>query len=126
MVNAKLIEKYSELKQALSDLKKEEADMRISILEELFTSKHVGTFNTTVGDFAVKGVFKNNYRLNPAEYQVMVDANILSEAELACVVHKPTLSLRDYNACEETNSLDECITVSPAMPTMTIKELDDE
>lgn len=126
MVNRKLIEEYSVLKEALAGLKKEEADMRISILEELFTSANVGTFNAVVGDFAIKGVFKNNYRLNAKEYEAMVAANILSADELACVVLKPTLSLRDYNACDATNSLDECITVSPAMPTLTIKELDDE
>ena len=124
-VTPKVIAEYRVIKDALAELKKQESAMRIETLEELFDSNFVGTFNTTVGDFAVKGSFKNNYKVN----QVEVDQNYdhMTEDEKRCLNFKPTLVLKEYNLLEgSTSILDDCITISPAMPTMVIKELEDE
>lgn len=123
-VNNKVLEEYGVIKRALADLKKQEGEMRIKILESLFNTDEVGTVNAVVGNYAVKGAFKNNYKLSQVDVEERWDA--MTREEQDCINHKPTLVMKVYNATELTPVLDDCITVSPAMPTLVVKELPDE
>ena len=125
-VNAKKIEEYRVLKDAFTVLKAQEAKMRVEILEALFSSDGTGTFNTAVGDYNVKGIFKNNYKLDVDLTNENWDE--MSQAERDCIVYKPNLIMKEYNKLEDDEApmLDDYITVSPAMPSMEIKEIPDD
>ena len=123
-VTHEVILEYNAIKSALTMLKKQESEMRIEILESVFDSSYIGTVNTTVGDWAVKGSFKNNYRLDGDEVGHNYDD--MTEEEQECVNFKPTLVMKKYNALEPGSLLEQCITISPAMPTLVIKEIADD
>lgn len=120
-----LIQSYIAAKAKLAECKKLEAELRIKVLEIAFPDSTVGTYNTFSNDYKIKGVFKNNITINTEKMNETYDS--LSPAEKMCVNFKPSLKLSVYNELEpeEKELLDDCITIKPAMPTLTI-ELDEE
>ena len=123
MKTATLLAQYMEAKKSLDHYKKLEADLRIQLVDRCFGMDNLGTLNTTEGDFAIKAVFKQNIRLDEAEYLDMMDD--MSDAEVMCVKMKPTLIVGNYNKVDDTPMLDQCLTITPGMPTLTIQEIDD-
>jgi hypothetical protein len=120
-----LLSEYLAVKKGLDHYKKTEAELRIQLLERCFgKDAPIGTSNTTIGNFVIKGVFTNNYKLDEEEFDDRKDD--MSDAELMCVKLKPMLVMGNYNKLESTPILDECITVSPAMPSIAIKEISDD
>ena len=125
MNSSDLIAAYNESKANLNKWKAEEAKLRIEVTDRFFgTESPAGTFHTHVGPWKVSGVFKNNIKLDEAEYYDLIDD--LSDAENMCIKLKPTLVLGAYNKLESTPGLDQCLTVTPGMPSLTIKEIPDE
>lgn len=120
-----LLSSYLDAKAQLDHFKKLESELRIELLERCFGPDNpAGTVNTTVGNYAVKGTFKMNIRLSEEEFYDIQDD--LTDAEAMCVRMKPTLVLGDYNKLDNTSKLDECLTVSPGMPSVSIKEIKDD
>jgi len=118
------IAQYLEAKNSLAHYKKLEAELRIDLLDDLFPSAGEGTLNTVVGDFIVKGTFKNS---------ISIDKDILErtigdfeEEELECISFKPALSLSKYKQLDDRSNIDECLTSKPSMPTISIKVVSDE
>ena len=84
-----------------------------------WTGSETAEFN----DLKIKGSFKFSYKLDAASLEENIAT--LSEDELSCIAHKPSLVMSKYNSLEldEKEALDECVIVSPAMPTLKIEEL---
>lgn len=119
----KIINDYLDAKANLDKFKKLESEMRIKVLNKFFPENNIGTNNTATKNFAVKGTFKNNFNLSAKISEVWDD---LSPEEQACVTFKPSLKLSEYNKLDEDQKdlIDNYITVTPAMPTLAIKEVE--
>ena len=121
-----LLEQYIEAKEGLTKFKKLESELRIELLSELFPNTVEGTMNTIDGDYAVKGGFSLNHSLNRKSLESIYDD--LTEDEKGCIDFKPGLKLSAYKSLGSENRklLDDCVSVSNSMPTITIKLLDGE
>jgi hypothetical protein len=118
-VTSDRIKEFADLQDQLKSLKKKEADMRVQILDDLFPAAGVGTLNTAIGDYTVKGSFKNSITIDKKMLSVLEKE--FSDDELACIEYKPSLSLSKYKLLDISFMLDECLITKPAMPTLEIK-----
>jgi len=120
----KLLSEYMTTKELFDQYKKKEAELRIELLSALFPNG-AGTEKATVNNIEVKGKFGVNYKLSAIELDEIYP--LLSEKEQECIIHKPSLVMKMYNSLEEEerSQLDECITTSPAMPSISIKEIEE-
>jgi hypothetical protein len=121
-----LLSRYIDAKSNLDHFKKLEAELRIQMLEEVFPSASAGTHNFEMEGYKIKGVFKNNTRIDLKHFKSIEGE--LSAEELDCIRFKPELDMRKYNATseDERSLLDEAVVVSPAMPTISIDLLEQE
>lgn len=117
----KLINEYIEAKEALNKYKKLEADLRIKVLDEVFSDQTPGSHTEIINGLKVKGGFKLNHKLDVKMASELFDS--MTEEEQSCIKFKPSLSLKEYNDLEDVDTyiLDDCITVVPAMPTLSIE-----
>ena len=121
--NRNLVSDYIEAKSQLTEWKAKEAKLRVQLLETAFPGAISGNETAEFNDLKIKGSFKFSYKLDAASLEENIAT--LSEDELSCIAHKPSLVMSKYNALEldEKEALDECVIVSPAMPTLKIEEL---
>lgn len=108
----------------LKELKKLEMDLRIQICEVLLRGKGIGTHNFEFIGANVKAVKKNSMRVITEEFESLRDC--LSEDERNCITFKPFLSRSKYVKLEDSSTLDECLMVKPAIPTLSVKIVIDE
>jgi len=116
------LEEYMLIKEALSSIKKQELNLRLEILEEFFPAATGGTFNEEVGEFKIKGVFRNNVTIDADAYFDYEEQ--MSDAERCCVKMKPSIiaaNFKDLDSHESTGLLEDCITVKPGLPSLTIE-----
>jgi len=128
MDNAELLElisNYQNAKLAFEMLKKDEARLRIELLSALFPNGS-GSEKAEIGDLIIKGNFGYNIKLHAVELDAAFAS--LSEEEQNCIVFKPSLVMKNYNDLESSKRplLDECISVSPAMPSLKIEAVKGE
>jgi len=113
-----LIQEYLTAKQELDHFKALEAKLRIELLDKCFPTSDIGANNLNYGPFKIKGTFKNTFSVNANTLsEILAD---LSAEERDCISFKPSLIMSKYNACTQTEGLDEAITVKPAMPSLSI------
>lgn len=117
--------KWKQMSFELKMLKEDEAKLRRELCAEFLKSKVPPCKNKFEYEGmeieAVQGVsFKLDERVVD---QIFPD---LSDAEKNCINFKPALKLREYKALGNDDKLmiDEAITVSPAMPTLKIKDIE--
>ena len=113
--------KHVELKAELDRLKKAEAELRAEIVD-LAIAEHaaqIGTTNIEVQDMKIKVTRSYNYKLDAAKFDELED--LMSDAEMSCINLKPSLDLRKYKATAEVDTLNECIEVKEAMPTVKVE-----
>ena len=110
------------LSQRLKDLKAEEASLRRQLCSELFEGKE-GEFKTQLklGSVVVTGKSSVNRKIDQAVLNTIIDE--LSDEERMCIRYKPELELKSYRKLPENSLLHECITESPAMPTLDVEFL---
>lgn len=120
-MNTQKIEEYLEVKANLDKYKKLESEMRVAILEEAFPNASEGTLNSFAGEYQIKGTFKMTHKLDASLVEENYDD--MSKEEKECISFKPSLSLAAYKKLDEDDGylLNECITVSPAMPSLKIQ-----
>ena len=128
MDNAELIEliaNYQDTKTIFDTYKKQEARLRIELLSALFPNGS-GSEKAEIGDLIIKGNFGYNIKLHAVELDAAFAS--LSEEEQNCIVFKPSLVMKNYNDLESSKRplLDECISVSPAMPSLKIEAVKGE
>jgi len=104
-----------DFKATLEAAKKQEMDLRLEICDELLEDKEEGTHNFQIAGYDLKTAVKFNYKLNPE-----VEDAALTQEELDCIKYKPSLVLSGYRKLEESDNIDEYITVTPATPSLAI------
>lgn len=116
------IEKYRSVKLALEMIKKEELELRLEILEDLFPSASAGTFNEHLGEYKVKGTFRNNINIDADAYFDYEDQ--MTDAERCCVKLKPSIVLANFKnleAHQATGLLEDIVTIKPGLPSLSIE-----
>lgn len=96
-----------------------EKELRIKICDKLLEGKAVGTHNLKEGKYKIKVVKKIIHSLDSDFLGAIWDE--LSEEEQASIKMSPKLLLKEYNGLEDHSTLDQVITVKPAMPTLSIE-----
>ena len=113
-----LLSQYIDAKSKLDRYKKLEAELRIKLLNHLFPTAVEGTYNTFINSVKIKGKFGVNINLNQQAYNEL--SAQMSDDELECINLKPNLSIAKYKQLKDKSTLEQCISVSPAMPTIEI------
>ena len=115
---------YLEVKEKAKQFSALEKSMRIQLLEETFPGERTGqTISTIFQDYQVKGTFGINIALSPK-----VDIELLSPEAAKAIKLKPTLVKSVYNklSADELLELEDFITMSPALPTITLTPLPED
>lgn len=116
------LEHHRQISAQLKDLKIEEAALRQDICDEILEGMDVGTHNLTVNDLKVKAVKKVSHKIDKDLLEENID--LMTPEESECVRYKPELNLTKYKKLDDAESsgmLDECITVSPSMPSLEVQ-----
>ena len=116
------------LKESIRVMQAAEKNLRIEILEECFGTNSIGSVKKIVGGMVVKGTFTLEHKIdNKAFAKALADDNIPAEA-MDGIRTKYELDKKGYDGMDEEYQLilDDFITTKPALPTLEIKELDDE
>ena len=105
-------------KSKLDYWKKKEQELRIKITDPLLKGESIGTHTTIKDQFKIKTTKKVYHAIdNDILTEIWDD---LSEDEQQAIKFKPELLLKEYKTIDH-ETLDDCITVKPAMPSLTIE-----
>ena len=116
----KTYDEYIEVKSQLEYYKQREKELRIKICDKVLEGQPTGTHRLTKGIYNLKAVKKVNYKIdNDLLTEVWDD---LTEEEQAAVKYTPELRLTQYKQLEDSEGIDQVITVTPAMPELTIEK----
>lgn len=124
MISAIKIQKLAEIQAQLRLIKEKEMALRLEIHDELNKGRNPGTYHDIAGSYRIKSVLKYNYRLNKDDLEA--SWNEFTEEEQLAIKFTPTLSLSVYKRLDEHDELDNCLTVSPATPSISIEDLVNE
>jgi hypothetical protein len=114
-----LINEYVKVKGEFDKLKKLESELRVKLIDEMFLDQSEGTRKIEANGLQISASFGVNYRIDT---DLLDDIyNMLSPEEQDCIKLKPSLVISAYKKLEERDMLDDCISVSPAMPSVKIK-----
>jgi len=120
-----LLEAHRNLAASLKITKDQEAQLRIEITDMFKAEgyKTIGTHNLNFGGVDVKMVLKVNTKIDAEILEGIIED--LTDEELACIRYKPELKMKEYNALtieqnEDDVYLDDAVTTSDAMPTLTV------
>jgi hypothetical protein len=116
----------NDLKVQLDAIKDEEAKLRREICDELLAGLMPGTHKFAYHDesgltYNVKATKSFNYSLDQNSIKELMDEDELTPEELDCISIKYQLSLSNYKKLNEVGMLDDAITVTDAMPTLSIE-----
>jgi len=119
---SKLIADYVEAKAKFDHFKKLENTLRVKVVDTFFPSGGEGSHNLDFKNVEIKATIKYNYRLDQDELAESEDG--FNEAEMACIKRKPSLDLTKFRALSEIDriSIDDCIIITPGLPSVVIKE----
>lgn len=115
-----LIGKQKEMASTLKRLKDEESKIRREICDHLLEGKAAGTHKFNIGDYQVKAVKSFSYSLDQNLVQVMLESGDFSDDEVDAIRTKYELNLANYKNLENSDGLDDCITVKESMPSLTV------
>ena len=116
-----LLEQEYELSAQLKELKEKESKLRREICLQLLEGKAAGTHKFEYPGLLVKATKGYNYALDQEKLADIIDK--LPADQYECLNIKYALKMGEYKNLEDTDMLDECITVSEAMPTLTIEHI---
>ena len=114
------IETYRQVKGELTEVKDKEMILRLELAQELgVDTLKAGTnnFDYIEEGMRLKLIKKLNYKL-ATEVLELLD---LSEEEAACIKWTPELKLTPYRKVEDTERLDQAITVTDATPSIEVE-----
>lgn len=117
------IDAQQRLVQQIRDLQKEEKDLRSGILEECFGTEVVGTTKTQVGNLIVTGEYGLTYKFSQDALDEAIQNGTLSEEALNGIRVKYELDKKVYDKLgeEDTNALNEYLTITPSLPSLKVK-----
>jgi hypothetical protein len=128
-VTAKAIADWMELQDQLKRVKAEEMALRLAICQILSPDQNEGTFKYDVEGFPIKVKKSFNYKVDKKTYELLKEA--FNDKEKDCIRLNPEVALKEYKKLmqiieqDENNEIDidrlqECITITPATPTLTV------
>lgn len=119
------IQEYFEIQTELKKLKAKENKLRLSLVGTVFPKDVLeGTETRFKGKYQLKASFKLSYKVSKSDYATVED--LMTDAEKDCINWKPEVSLTRYRLLDENEraTLDECITVKEAMPSLDVMEIE--
>lgn len=122
------IEAQQRLVEQIRELQKEEKSLRADILEECFGLNTVGTTKTQVGNLIVTGEYGLTYKFNQEELDEAIKSGVLSESALNGIRVKYELDKKVYDKLddEDSEALNEYLTITPALPSLKVKAVEPE
>lgn len=117
-----LLASHMEAKAHLDSWKAKEKALRIQVIDELFPSAGEGTHTILENGLKIKCAIKMNYKFDLEELSIWEEQ--FTDEEKRCVRRNPTLDLTEYRRLSENDKMmiDECVTVTPGLPALTIVE----
>lgn len=121
------IEAQQRLVDRIKELQEEERILRAGILQECFGMDTVGTVKTQVGNVIVTGEYGMTYKFNQEELDNAIQQGMLSENALNGIRVKYELDKKVYDQLneEDTEALNEFLTIKPSLPSMKVKAVED-
>lgn len=122
------IEAQQRLVDRIKELQKEEKELRAGILEECFGMDTVGTVKTQVGNVIVTGEYGLTYKFSQEALDEAIQQGTLSENALNGIRVKYELDKKVYDQLgeEDTEALNEFLTITPSLPSLKVKAADVE
>ncbi len=117
------IEAQQRLVDQIRNLQKEEKDLRADILKECFGMDTVGTVKTQIGNLIVTGEYGLTYKFSQDELDEAIKSGELSEGCLNGIRVKYELDKKVYDGLneEDTEYLNNFLTITPSLPSMKVK-----
>ena len=117
------IEAQQCLVDRIKELQKEEKELRAGILEECFGMDTVGTVKTQVGNVIITGEYGLTYKFSKEALDAAIQEGTLSENALNGIRVKYELDKKVYDQLneEDTEALNEFLTITPSLPSMKVK-----
>lgn len=117
------IEAQQRLVGRIKELQKEEKELRAGILEECFGMDTVGTVKTQVGNVIVTGEYGLTYKFSQEALDEAIQQGTLSENALNSIRVKYELDKKVYDQLneEDTEALNEFLTITPSLPSLKVK-----
>lgn len=117
------IEEQQRLVAAIRDLQDKEKTLRSAILNELFGDSVVGSIKTEVSNLIVTGEYGLTYKLDQTEIENGIEAGLFSDAVLGAIRVKYELNKKAYDLLgeEDTEVMNEMLTVTPSLPSLKVK-----
>ena len=117
------IEAQQRLVDRIKELQKEEKELRAGILEECFGMDIVGTVKTQVSNVIVTGEYGLTYKFSQEALDAAIQQGTLSENALNGIRVKYELDKKVYDQLneEDTEALNEFLTITPSLPSMKVK-----
>lgn len=114
---------HQKLANGIKTLQSEEKNVRAELLEEMFGVDIVGSSKAQVGNLIITGEFGLNYKFNQTDLDEAIKSGTLSEEALTGIRVKYELDKKCYDALseEDTEALNEYLTITPALPTLSVK-----
>ena len=121
------IEAQQRLVDRIKELQKEEKELRAGILEECFGMDTVGTVKTQVGNVIITGEYGLTYKFAQTELDEAIQNGTLSEGALNGIRVKYELDKKVYDQLneEDTEALNEFLTITPSLPSLKVKAAED-
>lgn len=121
------IEAQQRLVDKIKELQKEEKELRAGILQECFGMDTVGTVKTQVGNVIVTGEYGLTYKFSQDALDDAIQQGTLSESALNGIRVKYELDKKVYDQLneEDTEALNEFLTITPSLPSMKVKAAED-
>lgn len=122
------IEAQQRLVDQIRSLQAEEKAARADILAECFGFDTIGTTKTQVGNLIVTGEYGLTYKFNQEKLDEAIKTGELSENALNGIRVKYELDKKVYDKLneEDTEALNEYLTITPALPSMKVKAVETE
>ena len=117
------IEAQQRLVDRIKELQKEEKELRAGILEECFGMDTIGMLKIQVGNVIVTGEYGLTYKFSQDALDAAIQEGTLSENALNGIRVKYELDKKVYDQLgeEDTESLNEFLTITPSLPSLKVK-----
>jgi hypothetical protein len=117
------IEAQQRLVDRIKELQKEEKELRAGILEECFGMDTIGMLKIQVGNLIVTGEYGLTYKFSQEALDTAIQEGTLSESALNGIRVKYELDKKAYDQLneEDTEALNEFLTITPSLPSLKVK-----
>lgn len=121
------IEEQQRIAAKIKELQGEEKHLRSEILNQCFGMDTVGTVKTQVGNLVVTGEYGLTYKFSQDALDEAIQNGDLSENALNGIRVKYELDKKVYDQLneEDTEALNEYLTITPSLPSIKVKAVEE-